>query len=213
MNRCFYLWCGPATHKLRAKVNLGYAGIQVSCLAWGRKLCSLGWRIEMVLFLFPAPKYRRIYQRGLVAKRKDTSKLMNKNESSLRSDKRDCRVSRWIDGYIRSVCSSAGRRVNVLPMTLLDNNIWIVGTVGTDGSFEEIPWVSMGFHAILCPRPSSAPEDSYCMIIKDYLSVVSRRFYASIMSIMSQSPPQLLENWHTFCRNTVIQQGGHSINS
>ena len=47
----------------------------------------------------------------------------------------------------------------------------------------------MGFYAILCPRPSSAPEDSYCIVIQDYLSVVSRRFYASVMYIMSQSPP------------------------
>ena len=47
----------------------------------------------------------------------------------------------------------------------------------------------MGFYAILCPRPSSAPEDSYCIIIRDYLSVVSRRFYPPIMYIMSQSPP------------------------
>ena len=73
----------------------------------------------------------------------------------------------------------------------------IIRFVGIDGSFEEIPSVSMGFYTILCPRPSSAPEHSYCMITKDYFSVVSRRFYASIMYIMSQSP-QLLENWHTF---------------
>ena len=50
----------------------------------------------------------------------------------------------------------------------------------------------MGFHEILCPRPSPAPEDSYCIIIQDYLSVVSRRFYPSIMYIMSQSPPSYL---------------------
>ncbi len=49
---------------------------------------------------------------------------MNKNESSLRSDKRDCRVSRWIDGYIRYVRASAGRRVKVLPMALLHMNCW-----------------------------------------------------------------------------------------
>ena len=49
--------------------------------------------------------------------------------------------------------------------------------------------VSMRFHEILGPRPSPAPEDSHCIIIQDYLSVVSRRFYPSIMYIMSQSPP------------------------
>ena len=39
------------------------------------------------------------------------------------------------------------------------------GSVGIEGSFYEIPYVFMGFYAILCPRPLSAPEDSYCMII------------------------------------------------
>ena len=47
----------------------------------------------------------------------------------------------------------------------------------------------MGFYVILCLRPSLALEDSYCIVIQDYLSVVSRRFYASVMYIMSQSPP------------------------
>ncbi len=44
----------------------------------------------------------------------------------------------------------------------------------------------MGFYAILCPRPSPAPEDSSCTVIQSYFSVVSRRFYPSEMYIMSQ---------------------------
>ena len=51
----------------------------------------------------------------------------------------------------------------------------------------------MGFYEILCPRPSSAPEDSYCIII---LSVVSRRLYHFIMYIMSQSPLVIWEWTH-----------------
>ena len=45
----------------------------------------------------------------------------------------------------------------------------------------------MGFYAILCPRPSPAPEDSSCTVIQGYFSIVSRRFYPSEMYIMSQS--------------------------
>ena len=45
----------------------------------------------------------------------------------------------------------------------------------------------MGFYAILCPRPSPAPEDSSCTVTQGYFSVVSRRFYPSEMYIMSQS--------------------------
>ncbi len=45
----------------------------------------------------------------------------------------------------------------------------------------------MGFYAILFPRPSPAPEDSSCTVTQGYFSVVSRRFYPSEMSIMSQS--------------------------
>lgn len=52
----------------------------------------------------------------------------------------------------------------------------------------EISWVSMGFYVILCLCSLSAPKDSYCMIIMDYLSVVFRRSYAFIIYIMSQSP-------------------------
>ena len=44
----------------------------------------------------------------------------------------------------------------------------------------------MGFYAILCPRPSPAPEDSSCTVIQGYFSIVSRRFYPSEMYIMSQ---------------------------
>ncbi len=46
---------------------------------------------------------------------------------------------------------------------------------------------SMGFYAILCPRPSPAPEDSSCTVVQGYFSVVSRRFYPSEIYIMSQS--------------------------
>ncbi len=45
----------------------------------------------------------------------------------------------------------------------------------------------MGFYAILCPRPSPAPEDFSCTVVQGYFSVVSRRFYPSEMYIMSQS--------------------------
>lgn len=60
-------------------------------------------------------------------------------------------------------------------------------------SFKEISWVSMGFYMILCLRVLLTSKNSYCMIIKDYLSIVSKRFYTSIIYIISQNP-WLLKN-------------------
>lgn len=82
--------------------------------------------------------------------------------------------------------------------------------VGTDRSFPKILWVSIGFWAILCPRSLLTPEDPYYMIMKDYLFVVSRRFYIFIMYIMSQSP-QLLENWYTFTIYINTASSGISV--
>ena len=48
----------------------------------------------------------------------------------------------------------------------------------------------MAFYEILCPRGSRR------FLSYDYFSVVSRRFYASVMYIMSLSPPIISELTH-----------------
>ena len=51
---------------------------------------------------------------------------------------------------------------------------------------------SMGFHGFLCDSMPTPLVGSRRFLLYDHLSVVSRRFYPSIMYIMSQSPPSYL---------------------
>ena len=50
----------------------------------------------------------------------------------------------------------------------------------------------MGFHGFLCDSMPTPLVGSRRFLLYDHLSVVSRRFYPSIMYIMSQSPPSYL---------------------
>lgn len=62
--------------------------------------------------------------------------------------------------------------------------------------------LSRRIYEILCPRSSSAPEDSSCSVIKCYFSVVFWRFYPSQMYILSQILQQLFVNTlFIFCAN------------
>ena len=51
---------------------------------------------------------------------------------------------------------------------------------------------SMGFHGFLCDSMPTPLVGSRRFLLYDHLSVVSRRFYPSIMYIMSQSSPSYL---------------------